>query len=320
MNMKRNIINEIVLKRDRSAVSDYIGYSNKLDNINRVFEIETENEEILKYIPVASIATLEMFTRMLIKVIVDNGEPFLSNAIKDMREQFSFDIQYLIDLNGKRVSIGEIFSHQVKLNTFSDLACIFEKLLGTKLIEGLKKTKYDELALSKKDASHFKRNYNNYISSIESLFKARHIISHEFAYDINIKKEDLKLWLNNLKIFMDATSFFVEKRIGKYIPYTQIGMNRYASKKYEKSKRELDFLVKSIVSKNIKGRHKGFIETNIFKDSMSNWDIYIEEYAKSFSHQIKGGSAYGFIHLTEKERLVRQMIENLKKSFEIYLK
>ena len=94
MNMKRNIINEIVLKRDRSAVSDYIGYSNKLDNINRVFEIETENEEILKYIPVASIATLEMFTRMLIKVIVDNGEPFLSNAIKDMREQFSFDIQY----------------------------------------------------------------------------------------------------------------------------------------------------------------------------------------------------------------------------------
>ncbi len=129
--MKRNIVNEIVLKRDRSTVSDYFGYSNKLENINKVFDIKTEDEEILKYIPVASIATLEMFTRMLIKEIVDNGEPFLSNAIKSMREQqFSFDIEYLIDLNGKRVSIGEIFSHQVKLNKFSDLASIFEKLLG----------------------------------------------------------------------------------------------------------------------------------------------------------------------------------------------
>jgi hypothetical protein len=319
--MKRNIVNEIVLKRDRSTVSDYFGYSNKLENINKVFDIETEDEEILKYIPVASIATLEMFTRMLIKEIVDNGEPFLSNAIKSMREQqFSFDIEYLIDLNGKRVSIGEIFSHQVKLNKFSDLASIFEKLLGIKLIEGLKKTNYDELALSKKEATHFKKNYNNYIISIESLFKARHIISHEFANDVKLKKQDLKHWLNNLKIFMDATSFFVEKRLGKYIPYTQMGMSRYASKKYEKSKRELDLLVKSIVSKNSRGRHKGFIETDIFKNSIENWGIYIENYAKCLSNQMIGGSAYGFIHLTEKERLIRQMIDNLKDSFEIYLK
>lgn len=320
MGIKRNIVTEIVQKRDRSDSRNYFGYSNKLNEINKVLEIETENEEFLKYIPVASIATLETFTRMLIKEIVDNGEPFLSNAIKSMREQFYFDIEYLIDLNGKRVSIGEIFSHQVRLNKFSDLASIFEKLLGVKLIEGLTKTNYDELALSKKDSSHFKKNYNNYISSIESLFKARHIISHEFANDVKIKKQDLSLWLNNLKIFMDATSFFVEKKLGKYIPYNQMGMNRYASKKYKKSKRELDLLVKSIVSKNSRGSHKGFIESDVFKNSIENWEIYIEEYAKCLSNQMIGGSVYGFIHLTEKERLIRQMIDNLKDSFEIYLK
>ena len=98
MGIKRNIVTEIVQRRDRSESRNYFGYSNKLDEINKVLEIETENEEFLKYIPVASIATLETFTRMIIKVIVDNGEPYLSNAIKLMREQFSFDIEYLIDL------------------------------------------------------------------------------------------------------------------------------------------------------------------------------------------------------------------------------
>ena len=29
---------------------------------------------------------------------------------------------------------------------------------------------------------------------------------------------------------------------------------------------------------------------------------------------------YGFIHLTEKERLVRQMIDNINESFNMYLK
>jgi len=264
MGIKRNLVTEIIQKRDRSLVIDCFGYSNKLDNLKKVLEIETENEEFLKYIPVASIATLEMFTRMLIKVIVDNGEPYLSNAIKSMREQFSFDIEYLIDLNGKRVSIGEIFSHQIKINKFSDLASIFEKLLDIKFSYVLKKTNYDELALSKKDSKHFKKNYNSYISSIESLFKARHIISHEFAFDVNINKNDLKVWLNNLRIFMDATSFIVEKQTGKYVPYTQMGMNKYASIKYEKSMKELKLLQKRIVSINTRGRHKGFMENDSF--------------------------------------------------------
>jgi hypothetical protein len=320
MGIKRNIVTEIVQRRDRSESRNYFGYSNKLDEINKVLEIETENEEFLKYIPVASIATLETFTRMIIKVIVDNGEPYLSNAIKLMREQFSFDIEYLIDLNGKRVSIGEIFSHQIKINKFSDLAAIFDKLLGIKFSDVLKKTNYDELALSKKDAKHFKKNFNDYICCIESLFKIRHIIAHEFAFDVNINKNEITIWLKNLKVFMDATSFIVEKQTGKYVPYTQMGMNKYASIKYEKSMKELKLIIKRIVSKNTRGRHKGFMENDSFMVSIEKWELYIEEFAKIFSNQMLGGSAYGFIHLTEKERLVRQMIDNINESFNMYLK
>jgi hypothetical protein len=38
MGIKRNIVTEIVQKRERSDSRDYFGYSNKLNEINKVLE------------------------------------------------------------------------------------------------------------------------------------------------------------------------------------------------------------------------------------------------------------------------------------------
>ena len=58
MGIKRNIVTEIVQRRDRSESRNYFGYSNKLDEINKVLEIETENEEFLKYIRIKNLLFL----------------------------------------------------------------------------------------------------------------------------------------------------------------------------------------------------------------------------------------------------------------------
>ena len=85
--MKRNLINEITALKSRSEFNSRHDYYSRLTHIEYAFNENVNyngnfNKELLKYIPIATVACFEAFFRSVYKELIDFGEPFNENAIK----------------------------------------------------------------------------------------------------------------------------------------------------------------------------------------------------------------------------------------------
>jgi len=328
MNKKRDIIEEIELKKVRS------NYPSKYNYLSRFWGISTlankigdekllsEDKEILRYIPLASIAATETFFRLLFQEIIDKGEPYFRNAIKLFKEQgnIKFDTEYLIPLQGKQVTVGEIFSHLLPVNNLNDINSILTKILGFDFLSSLKTFSFSQSMVLKKHSRKFKGNFGTYIESVNRLFEYRHILAHEFALNIELDKEKMLQDFHNLEIFIEACDFAITKTIGVYLPTFQQGMNIASQKKYKKSQSELDKLLTIIKRNGQKGEQKEIGDKRLFNKSFKEWEKFRDTYAQSIAATYKGGSIYSFIYWTEMEKQTTQMIGNLKESFSLLLK
>ena len=253
MSKKRNIIEEIDSKKARSNFPTKYGYLDRFWDITSLTEKLnskelSENKEILRYIPLATIAATETYFRFLYQEIIDNGEPYFTNAVKYFKEQGSnkFDLEFLIPLQGKQVTVGEIFSHLLNLNNLNDINGTLSKLLGFDFINSLKKFPYTESISMSPYSRKFKLSIGTYIDSVNRMFEYRHILAHEYALNINLDKDKLILDFNNFKIFIEACDFAVAKTLGNYMPEYQQGMNKFAYSKYKKAQTELKKLILQI--------------------------------------------------------------------------
>ena len=212
---KRNFKDEILNLKERDEFANGIFESTRLDNLLCFINMaKTDNNstftELYKYIPIATVACFESFSRTSIKSLIDKGEPYSVNITKfNGQNNLKFDFEIVKDLQKNSFTIGELISHILPCNNLTEFNSNISKVLGEDLLESLKNYKPhlgNDLNLTY--TNKFKENFNGIIKSIVRLFELRHIFCHETGL-IEISRETIEIDFLNAKMFLDFASGFI---------------------------------------------------------------------------------------------------------------
>tara|TARA_R110000868_G_scaffold167939_1_gene402502 strand:- start:1861 stop:2121 length:261 start_codon:yes stop_codon:yes gene_type:complete len=86
--MKRDLINEITSIKSRSEFNTRYDFNAKLNDIEYAFQENLQyngeyNKELLKYIPIATVACFEAFFSSTYKELIDFGKPLVRMATEE---------------------------------------------------------------------------------------------------------------------------------------------------------------------------------------------------------------------------------------------
>jgi hypothetical protein len=191
---KRDIIAELLGRRERhlKRIPRLQQTERRIHDLTGAFHLlNTKSEiplryrrEIYRYFPIALIAITEGHFRMLYRDLIDKGEPFLGRLaqFKDLR----IDSAALIATASKRVSVGELVSHQLSHNNLSDIESNLSVLLGEDFPVEFEKD------LVQEDAAGGHKVFQRYLRRfVVDTFKQRHIFCHELATVFSPKRDQI---------------------------------------------------------------------------------------------------------------------------------
>jgi hypothetical protein len=324
--MKRNIINEIAAIKLRSEFNTRHDYSSRLNDIENAFNESLNyngdyNQELLKYIPIATVACFEAFFRSVYKELIDFGNPFSENAIKfNQSKNVKFDFEIINAIQSKTVTVGEFISHILPCNNFADINTNLSTIANVDFTEQIKKFKRVSIFDDSNEISNkFIEDSEQIIKDIKKTFELRHIFCHEFATNLIIDKDEILRCFNNSKIFINQTNEFIWNLIYPNAPETQTEMNIQASDEFEYYENELSQLIIKI--KKAKTENLDFdINVVLFDKTIESWKVYRKSVAELNSSIVEGGSMYPLLYASSLTNTTKEKIDSLKTEYDIDLR
>jgi len=324
--MKRNLINEITAIKSRSEFNSRHDYSSRLNDIEYAFQENLYyngdfNKELLKYIPIATVACFEAFFRSVYKELIDFGKPFSDNVVKfNQAQNVKFDFDIINAIQTKTVTVGEFISHILPCNNFEDINKNLSLLGGIDFADQIKEFKRDSIFEHVNDNSkHFIENGDQIIADIKRTFELRHIFCHEFATNLCIDKNEILRCFNNAKIFLNQTNDFIWDLIYPNAPETQADMNNHASELFKQVDNELTELI-STVKEASKEHSYMILNTDLLDQSITEWKKYRDIKAKLDASAVEGGSMYPTVFASSLATTTKEKIESLKNEYAIELR
>jgi hypothetical protein len=248
-NGKRNLLTEIEAIKHRRVTMTYFTHplvntwqaaTYQLEELQKSFEWAAKegnyDGELLKYIPVGLVATLEAFFRSVISQLIDFGSPYIERVGK--LETVRFDVDYIVTLPQKRVSVGEFVSHQLKINNLGNIVKHMSVLLEQDFWNSLKNvvdTESKELFLQNPDVTY---------QNIVRLFEMRHVIAHEMNFYFRLELPILENSIKNTLDVINATGKFATTLMN--IPVTLKEKLDYSRDKLQSLETELETLTQKV--------------------------------------------------------------------------
>ncbi len=321
--MKRNLIDEITAVKLRSEFNSRHDYSRRLNDIEYAFKESLNyngefDTELVKYIPIATVACFEAFFRSVYKELVDFGKPFSDNVIKfNQSRNVKFDFEIINAVQMKAVTVGEFISHILPCNNFDDINANLSILCEIDFLEQIKK--FERNSIYENSSRQFIENSDQIIVDIKRTFELRHIFCHEFATNMRIDKDEILRCFNNAKIFLNQINDFIYDLVYPNAPETQTEMNIQAFTEFEKFENDLSELILTIIE--AKNRKSNFeLNVEFFDKTMEQWRLYRKAKAEFDASIAEGGTLYSFLYSTSSTATTKEKIESLKNEFEIDLR
>jgi len=321
--MKRNIINEIRSVKLRAEFTTQHDFIDQLDSIEEAFENILGNknfdEELLKYIPIATVACFEAFFRSTIKELIDFGKPYSDNVIRfNQARNIKFDFDIVNAIQAKSVTVGEFVSHILPCNNFEDINSNLSIIINCDFLTSIKAFQkvslYDHI---NENSRRFLADFDQILADIKRTFELRHIFCHEFAINLKISKEEILRCFKNSRVFLNQTNEFMLNLIYPNMPETQAEINTFANVEFQKVDIELDVLILKIKSSLVQDSPAS---VNLFDETIIEWKKYREARAKLKSSEVEGGSIYLSIYVGTLEAVTREKIISLKNEFRYLLR
>lgn len=320
--MKRNFITEINAIKSRTEYDAEYDAEFRLENLEIVIIQYLENNkdvnsELLKYIPIATVACFESFFRSVIKELIDSGKPYNENAIQfNQSKNVKFDFDIILAIQSKKVTIGEFISHILPCNNYEDINSNLSTLIGADFTDSIKKFKrksiFDDV---NENSKTFRDNFNEIISDIKRTFELRHIFCHEYSNNLKVEQNEILKCFQNSRVFLKHTRDFIWNLRHPNSPETQSDMNIKSTQDFENIDRELSELIAKI--KGMRGENQlGFVDQELFDKSIIEWKKYRTAKAEAYSSNFKGGTIYPTIFSVNMAWTTKEKIESLKKDFE----
>lgn len=324
---KRDHIQEIKSIKSRTEFNSRYDFSSRLLDIERALEEFTNyngdfNNEILKYIPISTVACFEAFFRSAVKEIIDFGKPFSDNVIKfneSKNVKLNFDI--LSAIQTKTLTVGEFVAHLIPFNNYDDINSNLSLLIDRDFTDELKKFDKDSLfRLERCSIEDFTSDFPKIIESVKRTYDLRHIFCHEFATNLEIDRNEILLNFKNCKLFLEHTDNVIWEILYPNSPKSQTEMNISAYESYELKDNELEKLILAVKKFSSEGDDIEMIDEELFNKSIEKWKEYRTAFAEYQSGLFVGGSIYGLYYSSALEKITCEKIESLENEFEILLR
>lgn len=324
---KRDLIEEIKLIKSRTEYNSRYDLSSRLNDIENALTEFVEfsgdfNSELLKYIPISTVACFESFFRSTVKEIVDFGKPF-SDKIGDFNQSknIKLDFDVVAAIQTKTLTVGEFIAHILPYNNYNDINSNISILIGADFSVELKNYRpISELVIEDIEVAYFQNNFSEILESIKRIFELRHIFCHEFATNLKIDKEQIIDDFNNCRLYLEHTNRFVWHILYPNEPISQSDMNIEANNKFELKNFELETLIKIIKEKSNKEDEIEMFDEKLFDESIEIWKNYRDSFAKYKASFVEGGTMYPLIYGIALTSMTEEKIESMQNEFEVLLR
>jgi uncharacterized protein YecT (DUF1311 family) len=323
---KRDLIREIQEVKSRSEFDSRYDFVSRLENIERALEEFMSyqgdyNMELLKYIPIATVACYEAFFRSTIKEMVDFGKPYSDRvAHYNQSKNVKLDFEVISAIQTKTLTVGDFVSHILPYNNLSDVVSNISVLIDKDFMEELKMFAPPVLFEDdQRKREEFRANFGDIVQSVESTYRLRHIFCHEFATVQDVDAQTIKADYSNCRVFLEQANDCVWNILYPNAPLTQSDMNDEAHEEFEQVNKKLWKLVKLLKTMSDSGEMYS-INPALFDKSLEKWMEYRDAYAAQQASSVKGGSMYSMIYAGSLTRCTKEKIESLKTEFDILLR
>jgi hypothetical protein len=324
---KRDLIEGIKLIKSRTEYNSRYDLSSRLNDIEDALSKFVEyngdlNSELLKYIPISTVACFESFFRSTVKEIVDFGKPF-SDRVADFNQSknIKLDFDVVAAIQTKTLTVGEFVAHMLPYNNYNDINSNISTLIGADFSNELKEYRPASEFLDESiELDDFQERFSEILESIKRIFELRHIFCHEFATNLIIDKEQIISDFKNCKFFLEHTNRFIWHTLYPNEPIAQTDMNIAAYEKFELKNLELETLIKFIKAKSNNEDELEMFDDKLFDKSVEIWEKYRDSVANYKASFVEGGSLYPLIYGNALTSITEEKIESMQKEFEILLR
>lgn len=250
---------------------------------------------------------MESYFRLVIKELVDSGEPYLSNSSALLRtDRFDFDV--LKGLHGQTITIGDVISRYPPISNLGHIMKLMDGLLGYDFREKLCAV-YSrwEVEVMESPKQSIIRDIHETCRYVERSFQLRHIFCHETATAIDVEKEEIDNCVHHTSLFLKASDELISQALFPNAPLTQTDMNIVSYEDYRKEEENLALLLKKVtevLSSEQKER---------FHDANGAWNKFVEASVEIEGLVYEGGSIRPTIENLAAARFARERKDQIEK-------
>lgn len=264
---------------------------------------ESSRKEFLKFIPVTLVATLESILRSSIKKLVDENESCFENGkglLPEGRLKIEFD--YFKGLHKREFTFGEFISHQISCSRIEHFDTALSIVLfgkKTGFLDVIQKftpvSIYPDIILKSEE---YKRDCNEVINSLSTIFDLRHIICHEMSFEFNHTESEITRLYTHTFLFLHQAHEFLSNFLYPNSPETDEQMFEVASQDYEESNKKLVGIIE-----DIKQKRESFYGTEVnlelFDKAQKHWEEFRKTYVEALLYDMRDGRDYRIFYLEE---------------------
>ena len=322
MKKKRNVIEEILAIKSRAkfeARYDYASRFGELDTIVNALKATPEHarKELLKYIPIATVACFEAFFSATVKELIDYGKPFADRIGKfNQAANTRIDFEILNEIQGKTLTIGDFAAHMLSFNNLDDLNANISTLIDTDMLSELKRFEKHSIFEEKMNTSReFLKHSDEVIKSVKRTFELRHIFCHEYSRSARVEEAEILSNYANCRLFLDQVNNFIWELLYPGAPETQADMNMEAAADFAKLDKALTQLIIDIKTKSEEKGDMHNFDPKIFDKAIRSWKKYRKDSAECAASPVIGGLMYSSLYSSAMADKTREKIESLTSEF-----
>lgn len=324
--MKRNIIKEVESKRVRHNFASIAGANYAIEDLKNLEKIvnsislsNTYDLFPFNYLPVSICSSFETFFRFEINTLIDTPGFDIQriNLLKEVKD-FKLGLVITDEMVKRKISTGELVSHLVKINSILSIDRIISCLTQRNFFKTLRnfETSYkSEWYLTLID--YWRKNYNQIIKDLKTVYELRNIACHEFGYIIDISKEVLYRYLRNSIVFLDMTSLYLNRPYSAVQPKElKLSELTRSKRSFQKSEKQLEDLVTQICEATTKVWFDTVSLTSDLQSEIFLWKQHRKKLAKTLTEEYCTPPSDYWMYWNNMEMLTIEKISTLSERYQ----
>lgn len=302
---RSDIENMLEWKKRRGQSGGTFTLAYDLQELSRLWRSKADKAaEFADFIPMRLVTIIEVFTREVIRELVDAGPPYLEKAER-LSKGAKLDFALLAGLQGRSLSVGDLIAHTVPINEPGRIITHLCELIPD-FVERLKAS--HPRWVEERERWPLKpiiSDYNEMMANLSRLFTVRHIVTHELPSEPAFSKSEIVGFLQAASDFIEATDWVLVETLQDAVPRTQGEMNSQAAVSLEVLEKEMNDLIAAI-------KERGEVDVRMLDATQEAWNVYATKEAELHGSLVEGGSMQPMIWAGAKLEETRRRIEVLR--------